>query len=501
MASYLIDMYCLGVKDTFYRLRVSEWEVEELMNQQQVEFRECTYNEAHNRVYGAIAFAEEGGIEPHKDFNLTQYMLEEDTEDIPLIDYEYGLDGKHHLVCNSLSEANRYLPILHEHLGNDFDYAINGQEFGDTFDEDDTYDYDDEPDIENGEPVNIYDCLGSSDEEEIIILAHSLGIRLTPDGNLMQLRQQYVSEILKNPIDTLMRLPNRDLAALEVLATKSDDKRLIPYPNTSEDPVMFQLGFITPEKETDTFVLYRVAEDFWEATRRHITEVKEQEANKARITIESIICGLANLYGFINVHDIKHYLATLMDMPYEAASELFEIVFSHSAILTLMINKGDTNTKLNDDNYESIVGFSSRYGWDAPHELVKKIALRDKIAPKRYEYSLEEVIEADVPIPIIRNKCQKEFTHLLRDGFKYDIMQTEIICHNLWLRAQHEEDPDNYLDRYLNYFAQEVIEKAPRTPNNKMIGEAMQALQKYMNAMPRWFLKGFTPDEVVKLRI
>lgn len=34
---------------------------------QQVEegrFRTCTYEEAHNRVYGAIEFAEEAGIEP-----------------------------------------------------------------------------------------------------------------------------------------------------------------------------------------------------------------------------------------------------------------------------------------------------------------------------------------------------------------------------------------------------------------------------------------------------
>lgn len=27
-------------------------------------FRTCTYEEAHNRVYGAIEFAEEAGIEP-----------------------------------------------------------------------------------------------------------------------------------------------------------------------------------------------------------------------------------------------------------------------------------------------------------------------------------------------------------------------------------------------------------------------------------------------------
>ena len=68
--------------------------------------------------------------------------------------------------------------------------------------------------------------------------------------------------------------------------------------------------------------------------------------------------------------------------------------------------------------------------------------------------------------------------------------------HHLWLRAQHEEDPDNPFGTYLDYFVHEIIEKAPKKPSLSVVNNGMQALQSYMNAMPRWFLKGFAPEEI-----
>ena len=116
IAVYLIDTFCLGVKKSFYRLRLEDYELKEMLDDAP-DMRECSYEEAHNWVYGAISWAEEAGIEPDKSFNITQYMLEEDTDDIPLIEYEFGHQGKHLLMANSVSEASRYLPLLEKHLG------------------------------------------------------------------------------------------------------------------------------------------------------------------------------------------------------------------------------------------------------------------------------------------------------------------------------------------------------------------------------------------------
>ena len=141
MAVYLVDIWCVGVKDSFYRLRLEDYEFDDLIGTYRIGLRECSYDEAHNWVYGAIAFAEEAGIKPDKSFNITQYMLEEDDENIPLIEYEYGKGGKHTLVTRSRLEASRYLPLLEKNLGNgNFDFIVNAHDVDFDDDEDDEED-------------------------------------------------------------------------------------------------------------------------------------------------------------------------------------------------------------------------------------------------------------------------------------------------------------------------------------------------------------------------
>lgn len=105
MAEYLIDTNGLGLKQSYYQLRMEDYEFEDLINN--IEAKECTYNEAHNWIYGAIAFAEEAGIAPNNSFNLTQYMLEEDTDEIPLIVYDFGNHENEHRDY----EKNEYYDI------------------------------------------------------------------------------------------------------------------------------------------------------------------------------------------------------------------------------------------------------------------------------------------------------------------------------------------------------------------------------------------------------
>ena len=143
LACYLVDIYCVGVKDSFYKLRMSEHEFEQLVFTFRMEgIEECSYEEAHNWIYGAVAFAEEAGIPPHKSFNLTQYMLKEDDDEVPLMEFEFGKNGKHLLVARGNLEASKYLPAMKAHLGDDFDVMIETQSMSwkDEEDDDETFD-------------------------------------------------------------------------------------------------------------------------------------------------------------------------------------------------------------------------------------------------------------------------------------------------------------------------------------------------------------------------
>lgn len=143
VASFLIDTYCLGVKDAFFFHRLSVEKLSEYLDYwgENSEVEQISYDEAHNIIYGAIAFAEEGGIEPAKDFYPAAYILEEDTDDVPLIEYTFGKDGNHFLLIGEERDEARYLSILQKKLGEAFDFAYLGDSGDDELDEgDEEYD-------------------------------------------------------------------------------------------------------------------------------------------------------------------------------------------------------------------------------------------------------------------------------------------------------------------------------------------------------------------------
>lgn len=158
MGHFYVDAMCLGVKDCFYRVRMdeseSDWMIEQL---KEAGAEEITYEEAHNRIWGAVAFAEEAGIRPCKEFALAQYILEEDTDDIPLIEYDYGRDGKHCLFAKSRLEASCFVPAMRQHLGDNFEVVIDAGDSYDDDDYDDDYDVDDDYDEDDEGPLGFMD--------------------------------------------------------------------------------------------------------------------------------------------------------------------------------------------------------------------------------------------------------------------------------------------------------------------------------------------------------
>lgn len=128
-AAYLLDLYCVGVKNTMWNFHQSENTVKEMLAEFSMEndcMDEIPYVEAHNWVYGAMEFALEAGIDPCKEFSLTRYVLEEDNEDVELIEYEFGHNGRHFLIADSRQEAAHYIAALNSNLGEgnyDFSFA------------------------------------------------------------------------------------------------------------------------------------------------------------------------------------------------------------------------------------------------------------------------------------------------------------------------------------------------------------------------------------------
>ena len=148
---YLVDLLCLGVKDTHYKFNVTETEyrhfLEKFEGRMDVEI--AGYTLVHNIILAGVEFSEEYGFKPHKDFtSVTEFMLEEDGEDIDLIEIECGRDGKPMYVqgpFDDAAKANKIMKQLEHSAGaGNFDFMKEvDEDFEDEF-EDDEDDEDDE---------------------------------------------------------------------------------------------------------------------------------------------------------------------------------------------------------------------------------------------------------------------------------------------------------------------------------------------------------------------
>ncbi len=123
-ASYLVDLYCAGVKDTGFQFNISPLDYDDYLDEMHdaYEFIKIDYKLAHNIIFAGYEFALNINLDPHKDFSkTTMYFLEEDNDNVDLIDIECGQNGKPVIIRNAenYNEANIFYNRLNESLGAD----------------------------------------------------------------------------------------------------------------------------------------------------------------------------------------------------------------------------------------------------------------------------------------------------------------------------------------------------------------------------------------------
>ncbi|NDV60300.1 DUF1186 domain-containing protein [Bacteroides sp. 519] len=197
---FLVDLYCLGIKDAFYYFNIDPIDYEEIEDRF-FDSVEIAYNEVHNIIYGGMAYAEELGIEPVKGFSLAQYILEEDTEEIPLIEYEFGRNGKPFLFAKSQLQASQYIPILEKSVGvGNFEYTIGLDDDDDEYD--DEY-YDDEELFSRRNLVfTDYNYQYPDYPTELVYKHHELDLLFDPE--MLKLEKETIDKILAIDRDELL---------------------------------------------------------------------------------------------------------------------------------------------------------------------------------------------------------------------------------------------------------------------------------------------------------
>ncbi len=246
LASYLIDLKCLGLKDTFYNFNLESDELDKMLDKfnQSLVMINCPYVLAHNIIYGAIAFAEDIGLIPHKDWLVTQYALEDDTEDIELIDIEFGgPDGKPFLVITPHFSYVDAIARLDRKLGKGNYEIINDPIIPEKFNDD----------IEN----LVYDDEDYGDDDDFFGIEDSSKNRLVNYASLLIDKIYEIHCRYKHVTDPLSDISSINLS----------DYNLIE----DED---FELGkFVTENEIKNLEVVYRLSESKPEKSLKKLVEL------------------------------------------------------------------------------------------------------------------------------------------------------------------------------------------------------------------------------------
>jgi hypothetical protein len=131
VAVYLIDIFCLGLKNTFYNPDTSSSEIKDMLNKNPDEKQiELNSDYAHSIIYGGIDFALNLGFKPHSDFKVTKFILTP-REEIEFDDtIEFGKDGKPYYFAgpyDTPEKNNRIFKQLEESVGKDnFYFTVHG---------------------------------------------------------------------------------------------------------------------------------------------------------------------------------------------------------------------------------------------------------------------------------------------------------------------------------------------------------------------------------------
>jgi len=128
IGSYIVDLKLRGVKDCVYKFNESSVQTDEFVKRYPEMYQECDYNLVHNIIYAGLEFAGEYGFEPHKDFKIAQYILEEDTDDIPLMEIPLGDDGIPVLELRYGESGQRERALLKKTAGDNFRVVVFDKE-------------------------------------------------------------------------------------------------------------------------------------------------------------------------------------------------------------------------------------------------------------------------------------------------------------------------------------------------------------------------------------
>ena len=112
---FLVDVYCLGVKDAFYS-ELTNGQFREMMDSSSeggFSLAEIAPECARKIVESAVAYARQLGFNPHPDYSTAEALFGDIDAEASPIEYEFGKDGKPFYISGTRDTPMKVRKTLH----------------------------------------------------------------------------------------------------------------------------------------------------------------------------------------------------------------------------------------------------------------------------------------------------------------------------------------------------------------------------------------------------
>lgn len=115
LAQFLVDVYCLGVKDAHWNI-ISEWEFDKLKRRllELSPLHAATPEQFAKLIYGAVDYAQQLGFVPHPDYRHAKLLLAGIDASRCTDTFEYGHNGMPYYINGPHDSPEKIKVIMHK---------------------------------------------------------------------------------------------------------------------------------------------------------------------------------------------------------------------------------------------------------------------------------------------------------------------------------------------------------------------------------------------------
>ena len=328
--------------------------------------------------------------------------------------------------------------------------------------------------------LKLVDGLKMNTKEELKRMAKILLLPVPTKLHKDEYVTYFAEAVLTCPEMWLSRLTHYELALLDKLV-KAGSGSYVECTNSFLVTTLETLSFIATDCShmDESKVRYMICDELREAVAPYLNKLLTSQKQSVRFMIEQYACGIVNLYGFLSYSDLLYILVGYLQ--HSVTKEEIADSLANSALIQRLTFEVE-------DGYNTNLYIESPF-LDDFESLEEQLYLRRDI-PDRKKFSKEEAFSAGMmPLSIIPNPCLDELKGYMMKKLRYTEEKADSSLLYMWYTAQTVDNPMSIINSMINRQLSSMQE----------LQETIEIFMDYLNHSPRWFLKGYSSEEVFVL--